>query len=334
MCWTGRRSAGLCLAVVASGALVRASQDQPAPAATPPSPERGALAIMRRDGLMLPFAAFNRNSWQIAWPLVPTGEIPVTIEAIPERWWGTPTPTQWRLRLTSGEERPLELSAPQIYRTFCSMRIGVRTNYRSAHPLPPSPVEPFPKDGVAISGSVPIEPIEMVDSASAEWRALTASLVTEFNKVEEQTATRVRHNTGWRHPTAPAARRTLPIRLESWYRSPMEPGWTVSYIEAVRQYPPGPEDKGCGLETLVSGWLHHYNGELKDASDLVGKITYCDRVGATYMLPFGRMRIRERNYWIFQLSGWEDEWYEVAEVRPEKIRYVIEVYAGGRRSCR
>ena len=65
-------------------------------------------------------------------------------------------------------------------------------------------------------------------------------------------------------PGRDSARR-LPVRLESWYRSPSgEPGWTVSYVEAVRQYPPGPEDKGCGLETLVSGWLHHRDGQLME----------------------------------------------------------------------
>jgi hypothetical protein len=52
------------------------------------------------------------------------------------------------------------------------------------------------------------------------------------------------------------------------------------------------------------------------------------------MLPFGRIRPREQTYWVFQLSGWEDEWYDVALVRPKDVRYEIEVYAGGRRSCR
>jgi hypothetical protein len=102
----------------------------------------------------------------------------------------------------------------------------------------------------------------------------------------------------------------------------------------VRAYPPGPDDKGCGLETLVSGWLHHENGVLKKGTNLRGKVTYCDRVGATFMLPFGRIRPRDRTYWVFQLSGWESEWYEVAEVRPERVRLVVELFAGGMGSCR
>jgi hypothetical protein len=67
---------------------------------------------------------------------------------------------------------------------------------------------------------------------------------------------------------------------------------------------------------------------LSKRADLRGKITYCDRVGATAMLPFGRMTPRERSYWLFQLSGWENEWYGVAEVGPDKVRHVVEVPVG------
>jgi hypothetical protein len=164
---------------------------------------------------------------------------------------------------------------------------------------------------------------------------MAVSLLKEFDRVEEETITKVRRMAQWRHPIAPEQRRTLPVRLESWYRSPSsEPGWTVSYVEAVRQYPPGPDDKGCGLETFVSGWLHHHNGQLMEDTQLRAKLTYCDRVGATYMLPFGRIRPRKELYWVFQLSGWESESYEVVAVRPEKIRYVLEVFAGSAGRCR
>jgi len=325
----------VCVSLLALGAMAQERQDRGAPAERTHD-GRGALAVLRRDGLLFPFASFNRDTWQIVWPLDLTArEIPATLESVPNRWWGTRTPDQWRARLLSGEDQELQLQAPTMFRAFCSKRLGVRTTYRSALPLPPLPVEPFPKDGLAISGNVPIEPIESVDRASADWGSLAVALLKPFDRVEDETLSKVRANTGWRHTVPIEQRRKTPVRLESWYRSPTdEPGSTVSYVEVVRQYPPGPEDQGCGLETLVSGWLRHRNGELVvEPSELRGKITYCDRVGATYMLPMGRIRPRERTYWIFQLSGWEDEWYEIAEVG-DKIRYVVEVYAGGRRSCR
>jgi hypothetical protein len=325
-----------CLSLLAVCTLAQPTPQEP-PRPAPDAPQvpshdgRGALAVLRRDGVMFPFASFNKDSWRVSWPgILSRVEIPVTLPAVPNRWWGTETPDEWRAHLLSGETLPIEPLTPVTFSTMCSRRLGIRTSYRSALSLPPVPVEPFPKDGIAVSGNVPLEPIERMDPSSAEWTALSVALLNDFNRAEDQTVRGVAMNASWRHPIPAAERRKMPIRLESWYRSPSgEPGWTVSYIEAVRAYPPGPEDNGCGLETLVSGWLHHQDGVMKRRTNLRGKVTYCDRVGATYMLPFGRIRPRDRTYWVFQMSGWEVEWYDVAEVGPEKVRHVVEVYAGG-----
>jgi hypothetical protein len=309
------------------------------PPQRPPDHEaRGALAILRRDGVILPFASFNRDDWRVSWPVALSNlDLPIGLGDIPEKWWGTPTPAQWRGHLTNGELIDIELRAPVTFRTwYCRTRLGLSTSYQSSLPLPPTPVEPFPKDGLAVSSHVPVERIESVDRASADWAALPLALLPDVDRLEDSTVAGVRINSGWRHPFTKEERHRQPIRLESWYRSPSgEPGWTVSYIEAVRAYPLRTEDKGCGLETFISGWLHHQNGVLKRPEDLRMKLTYCDRVGAMYMLPMGRIRPRDRWYWIFQMSGWDSEWYDVVEVRREKIRYVIEVFAGGRFSgCR
>jgi hypothetical protein len=326
------------LPLLALGAVAPPGQERRSPA--DPSRDhdgRGALAILRRDGLLVPFASFSRDTWRVTWPMTPgpQTDIPATSEAIPQSWWGTRTPNQWRAHLTTGGEMFLDVQAPTVFESFCGRRLGVRTTYRSAQPLPPVRFDPFPKDGLAVSGGVPLEPIESVSRTSPAWSALAVSLLDEFNRVEDDTLQRVRARSGWKHPLKTEERRALPLRLESWYRSPAgEPGWTVSYVELVRQYPARPEDKGCGLETLVSGWVHHKDGKLAETTQLSGKLTYCDRVGATYMLPFGRIRPKDQTYWVFQLSGWESEWYEVVSVRPGKIRYVLEVFAGSMGRCR
>ncbi len=329
------RTALVALVMLTMAAIAHTDSATRTPLAAQERDDRGALAILRRDGILFPFAAFNRDNWQITWPIdLTTVEIPATLDAIPKRWWGTVAPQQWRVRLINGGEATVDVRAPTLFPMFCAKRLGAQTNYRGSQPLPPKPVDPFPKDGLAITGRVPIDPIETVDPASPEWAPMAKSLFGHFNKAEEETAMGVRMRTGWRHPMPFEQRARLPVKLESWYRSPSsEPGWTVSYIEAVRQFPPGPQDKGCGLETLVSGWLHHFRGELKKA-DLRGKFTYCDREGATYMLPLGRIRPWDRWYWVFQLSGYDTEWYDIAEVARERTRLALEVYAGDQKSCR
>jgi hypothetical protein len=109
----------------------------------------------------------------------------------------------------------------------------------------------------------------------------------------------------------------------------------LSYIEAVRAYPPGPADEGCGLETYFSGWVHQNLKEPdKTRSRIVARVTFCDRRGVTYMLPFGRVRVAGQQHWVYQLSGFEQEWYEVARVAPLKIGFVVEAYGGSGERCR
>jgi hypothetical protein len=323
----------LCASLVALGAaasaggLVLAQNDAQKDARG----DRGALAVLRRDGVMFPFVSFERDVWEVSWPLgLRDVKIPETLKDIPKQWWGKGGLEGWRAHLLSGESIPLTVRALGAFRPFCVDRFGLATTYKSSQPAVATTIRPYPKDGIAVHGNVPIDPIETVDPAGPEAQELLQRLVKDFNEIENRTVQQVRSNTGWRHQFDDEARPKFPIRLESWYRSPSdEPGATVSYIEVSRAFPPSAEDKGCGLETFVSGWVHHFRGQLEKASELRGKITYCDRVGVVYMFPFGRVRPRTRDYWIFQLSGWNDEWYDVAEVRRGRVRYAVEVNAGG-----
>jgi hypothetical protein len=293
--------------------------------------DRGALAVLRRDGVMLPFASFERDEWRVTWPLMlRMVKVPLTLNDIPREWWGHGGPDGWRAHLLAGGTADVKVQSVAVHRPFCVDRLGLTTTYKPSQPLPPKPVQPYPKDGLVVRGNLRIDAIESVDPASPEGRALEERLLAEFNRIEDRTVSNVRASNGWRHPVEADVRRTRPIKLESWYRSPSsEPGWTVSYIEVSRRFEPAAEDKGCGLETFVSGWVHHFRDDLRRTADLRAQLTYCDRVGVVYMLPFGRIRPRTRDYWVFQLSGWNDEWYDVAEVGRERVKHVIEYNAGG-----
>jgi hypothetical protein len=78
----------VCSSLLALGAVALRGQDQ-VPGQGRDHDGRGALAILRRDGLLFPFASFNRDSWRATWPITffPRLEIPITREAIPKSWW-------------------------------------------------------------------------------------------------------------------------------------------------------------------------------------------------------------------------------------------------------
>ena len=295
--------------------------------------DRGVLAVVRQDGVMVPFAALDGDRWRAPWPLsLRALEVPITLEAVPERWWGGRRPGSWRAYAADGTSAPLELEAPVAYPVYCEAHLGIRTNHRRGMPPPPPPDGPYPKAGVAASDGLALEPVEIVDRA--RYSDLAVALVPVFDRAEDQALRRLDDFARWHHPYSRDERRTQPVRLETWYRSPLlEPGWTISYIEAVRSYPPRGNDEGCGLETFFRGWIQNDGKESPRPAELSARITYCDRSTVLYMLPFGRLEAKGRLYWIFQLSGWDQEWYEVVEVAPKRLEYEVEYYGGGRGRC-
>jgi hypothetical protein len=319
--------AAWCLTDLALGA--RGSQQ-----AASSGPERGMLAVLRRDGLLVPFAAFKGDNWSTPWPIdLRNKELPINLDAVPNDWWGGRLPTGWHVRLISGADRPIKPIGLIPYRVHCATRLAVRTDYRSSEMMQPGQPDPFPKDGLAATEGVRIEPIEIVDRTLPEAAQLVTALMTDFNEAEERITRALRTNTRWKHPFDKLAREKTPVKIEAWYRSATEqPGLTVSYIEAVRTYPLLPEDEGCPLETTFRGWVEHNTRDQKPKAAISARIDYCDRPGAMYMLPLGRVRLAQQAFWIFQYSGWNEEWYEIVRVGPKR-RFVVEFYAGGRRGC-
>ena len=320
-------------ALAAFLALGAAQGQQTEPKAEAPT-DRGVLAVLRRDGIIFPFAAFRGSVWSAPWPGgLRDVELPINLASIPERWWGGWRPESWRVWLADGTNREIQAVAPAQFRVHCAIRLGVRTDYRPADSLPVLPAEPFPKDGLAVTSAVAVEPVEMVKRSSQEWPTLAVDLLEEFNRVEDAEVSIVAEHSRWRHPFSRERRRQLPVRIESWYRTRVQ-DTMFSYIEAVRSYPPDPQDDGCGLETLFSGWVYHEKGRLAKRTDLGARLMYCDRVNAMYMLPFGRIRVKDRVYWVAQYSGHESEWYGVTRLSGTRVTPVTDYFAGSQESCR
>ena len=296
------------------------------------NPNRLVLGVMRSDGVIVPFALFD-GDWSVPWPTgVQNIDIPITLEAVPKKWWGGEAPAAWMFWPLGGHEAvrvtPL---APAVVMAGREKRLGLRTPVTSREPLPTPYELPFPKEGLAVAGEVKVEQIGSVSSKSPAWKELMVTLQADIETSELKAIDRLRSNAGWTHPVTRDRRRTATAELESWYSSTLEqPGFGLSYIEAVKRYPPQPEDQGCGLQTFISGWVHTNTRVATPRSDLSARIVYCDREGVTYMLPLGLLRLRNRTHWVVQLSSWEREWYGVVEATPGRVRYVAEYYGGGR----
>jgi hypothetical protein len=208
---------------------------------------------------------------------------------------------------------------------MCGSRLALASDYKSTE-TPPSPmVQPYPKDGLAISGTQPIEAIETVPATAPESSSIAMKMIEAADRVETMSLDSI---DDWKHPFARRSGRKIPVELEMVYRAPMDAaGWTAYYVEAVKRYPPGPEDDGCGLVTSIKGWITA-GPDRKGQDSLTARITYCDRKDMTFVFPLGLIRARGKTYWVYQLSGYNREMYFVVRPTPRVIETQISYNAG------
>lgn len=314
MRWVAIALVSLCLAVP------RAQQAQPA-ANTP-----FMLAVLNRDGLAVPFAAFTGKRWVAPWPQHQRGELPITLDDVDNDWWGVgarpPRMSVWWNGQKTGETSFAALSQVKV---LCSARLGLRSDYKPRELAPPRLRQPYPKDGLLVSNDVPVGRIEAVERGSAEWARALTLIKNEFDKMENRA---IKSFDGWRHPFAEGRRKEMPITMEAMYRTPSDAsGWITYFVESVRKYPARLGDAGCGLDTTGQGWLHVGPGG-KVHVELTSRVTYCDRKGVGFMLPFGTVRAGGKTYWVYQYSGYDAEFYQVVRPEPDDVKVVAGYHAG------
>jgi hypothetical protein len=300
---------------------------QVVPPAPTPEPTPFVLAVLRRDGLVSPFAAFDGRRWTAPWPAeLRYLELPISLAAVPAKWWGKAgAPAELSVWADGVRRGPVRLERPAMVPIMCGSRLALTSNYKPSETAPSPRVQPYPKDGLAISGTQPIDPIETVARSAPEWNSTAMKMIEAADRAETSSINAIQD---WKHPFARRERQKIPVELEMMYRAPMDAaGWTAHYVEAVKRYPPGPEDDGCGLVTSVKGWVTA-GPDRKGQDSLTARITYCDRKDVTFALPLGLIRARGRNYWIYQLSGYGREMYFVTRPTPRSIEPEI-VYEAG-----
>lgn len=315
-----------------AGALVAAALASLS--AAPPPNTKFSVAVLRRDGILIPFAAFN-GRWTVPWPDDPQ-ILPISLADIPKGWWGDVGPAApWTAWLADDVKRPIKLIKPVHVPIFCGARMAVATDYRGPEPEERAPTAP--KDGIATAGDVEILPITQISLHAPDAAKMVKMITEKFNEQETLTA---QNFANWYHPYGPLGRANFPITLESYYRvTEQTPAveFRTSYVEAVRRYPASLGDEGCGLVTYARAWITEVPGK-KPIINLGTRITYCDRAEVSFLQPFGRVRVdaggrggrdKPQIFWIYQLSSWRDEYYSVVSVTPEGMKPVVVVGGGG-----
>ena len=285
-------------------------------------PERAfSIGTLRRDGVIIPFATFDGKRWSTRWPgpRIELDDVPVTLGNVPGRWWGTTGAlSDWQVWST-GPPRTVHVTQPDWVNVHCQRQVVLRTDYKGAPPTPPQSVQPYPKDGLAVSPPQPVERIEILSPTAPGIRTLTSGVRSAFNKAEREVENR------YGHPFGRRARESLEPTIDALYAFGDSP--RVFYTEATRSYR-HLGDTDCANVAFGTGWFVR-DGETTTWLDMAVDLLPCNLYGATYMLPFGAMRIGGRLFWIAQYSGWDHERFVVVEIKGHTAQAVVNAWGGG-----
>ena len=302
-------------------------------------PPSFVVAIVRTDGRLVPFAAWNGAAWERAWPAageaiparidVETGlPAPTDVDAVPSVWSrrAAPVPRTWSVRPAAGG-RPIRtrVRGAEIVVAHCGGQVALATD------LP----DPTADDdgmfrlglegrfGVAVAGSAPTIAIEHVSRASPSWKEARQVVRAGFDAREKAKAEASRRE-------LPRYRPTPPVRLLTLRGQAGAPNAPL-YFESERSYPTGPffADRTCPTKTLMSGWLVRSAAGALTLLDPKVFVTDCDGKEVNTLFPLGAVRAGTRSFWVMQEHGWEDESFVLLDVGPSHVKQVMKVEGGG-----
>jgi hypothetical protein len=292
------------------------------------------LGVLRRDGVVIPFAAWNGSQWLNRWPTPGRREdIPITVAGSPKAWWLNDRPagywTAWPLR---GDSQVVYVKNPINLTAECQPQIGLQTDYRSIEAPAPAPMQPYPKDGLATAGDILIEPVTILDGKSAEWSKVSANVAAKITAAETKLLATGRTTP----PFSEAERAKRPFTLEVLFRSAgPRPDTMLLYFEGVKHYGRTPESLRPYFVTAepltyAVGWILIDPQAPPRITEMVA-FSDTKRDGLIYTMGLGSFRIGGTLYWAVQRSGWGFERFDIVEIAEPEVKTAFST-AGG--SCR
>lgn len=209
--------------------------------------DRFAVAIVRLDGSLVPFAAYDAGKWQRAWPEADEAlDIKPPPDNVPSVWRrrGERVPTVWQAWPASGSAAvKAQVKGVEVAEAHCQHQVVLKTDLAGAKAEHPR------KLGIAIdTASVPVDAVEEVRRSDPEWATAEKVIPARFSELE----------------TAQAAKDRLPLPRETpapvpqftvLYRQVKSPGSPMYFI-ARKTYrtAPYPPDPKCTAHNRSATW--------------------------------------------------------------------------------
>lgn len=283
--------------------------------------QRFTVAIVRSDGALVPFAAYDAGQWERAWPEADEATDVTAVENVPSVWRrrGGRVPDVLRVWPASGASgTQVQVNGVEVVEAHCQGQVALKTN------LPKSKAEHPLKVGIALdSSSVLVGAVEEVRRSDSIWAAAERAVLSSFSRLETAQATRGGEQLP-RETPVPVTQITALYREAKSPRSPL-------YFVAEKKYRTArfPQDAQCSASTMMTGWLVPKDDGTFTLLDPKVFLTDCDAKEARTGVPLAAFRVSGQLFWVLQEHGYEDEAYLIVEIRASEVRYPIHVNGGG-----
>ncbi len=296
------------------------------------------FAVLRRDGIIFPFASYDNGKWLNRWPEPGRKmDIPITVAETPKGWWLRDRPVStWTAWPSQGESRAINVRNPLNISVECTRQLALQTDYSSTAPPAPPDMQPHPKDGLATIGDVKVEAVDVLAAQSPEWPRVLEAITAPFEASEARAAKASQNQNVERDPKR---RAQFPLEIELLLRSPgPTPGTQMLYFEAVRRYFRRPPNTIISIVpdrrplAYGAGWVEiDAAGKVVPQQPLPVELSDSQRENLLYALPLGTFQLGGRRFWAVQRAGWGYERYEIVEIAEPQVKVAFKVVGG---SCR
>lgn len=304
------------------------------PPASPSQPAAAvSLAVVRSDGILVPFAVHDGTAWINPWPgpidahsAAPGG----SLQNVNSYWrqTRTPAPRVWRLRHPNvWPSLEVRLLSHVGFDDHCLRQVGLLTDFRDVTG------GAFRKT-LASHGVPNVEhPIDIrnIGRDIRFWKDMIDDVRSSFSKLEDEAIARWEADKGRAMPVSARDRAMKPLQLRTLYGD-RSGGRRRVYFEAVRDYAVrvhNPDDPDpCHARMHIRGWAVADTGGAPAMVETTAVLTDCHEMTASSLHPLGIVEVAGERLWVVQQLGYESESYALISAGAT-VRRVLEVPGGG-----
>ncbi len=236
--------------------IVETDSSIPAGHADPGPPPTLMVAVLRKDGILLPYASFSDGTWVSPRPYWGHEDDAPGADDADKAWFEmiARTVTTWHTPGADDSPEALQVSGAAKIEVDCSNNWGLRTE---AKPLGEEDEAAWPA-GIALNGGTAAGGMRDVAGEAGEATTVLDLIRGPFAASEaDERKRQPRSQDESAAPSTGDSRRQSSIKLNALYRSRDAVGGRIIYfVDAEREYAGGPPgDSDCGPVTKFQAWM-------------------------------------------------------------------------------